>query len=229
MANIERAFALACNSWDKWNKTDVLQRISQLRDAIDLLPDSDKLAAQFQLDHSSEVVSKVHHLVGPTGETNELYTSGRGTALLVIDSTDRTVSASAFAMLTSLLVAGNSVIICSDFNDHHSHRAFEQVSASLPEHLVQLMPLTDHNKLITKDIRIFAYIGNAQAEREINRQLALRAGAIVALVSETDLIRLPQSQNPKLVLRFITERTRTINITAVGGNATLLEISSERR
>ncbi|MCO4788283.1 1-pyrroline-5-carboxylate dehydrogenase, partial [Vibrio cholerae] len=48
--------------------------------------------------------------------------------------------------------------------------------------------------------------------------------AIVSLVSETDLLTLPVAHDPHLSLRFITERTRTINITAVGGNATLLEL-----
>ncbi|HAS64519.1 MAG TPA: 1-pyrroline-5-carboxylate dehydrogenase, partial [Vibrio sp.] len=44
-------------------------------------------------------------------------------------------------------------------------------------------------------------------------------------VSETDLVTLNVAHDPHLSLRFITERTRTINITAVGGNATLLGAS----
>ncbi len=80
---------------------------------------------------------------------------------------------------------------------------------------------------LEEDIRNFAFVGSEQDVLGYNKKLALRSGAITALVSETDLEALPQSQDPKLVLRFITERTRTINITAVGGNATLLELGSD--
>ncbi|MGO3799410.1 MAG: 1-pyrroline-5-carboxylate dehydrogenase, partial [Vibrio casei] len=58
-------------------------------------------------------------------------------------------------------------------------------------------------------------------------------GVITPLVAETvdgtstsghDLVL---THDPSLVLSFITERTRTINITAVGGNATLLELGDQ--
>ncbi|MFA0070912.1 1-pyrroline-5-carboxylate dehydrogenase, partial [Vibrio breoganii] len=69
--------------------------------------------------------------------------------------------------------------------------------------------------------------GNSQTAQAINLQLAKRDGAIVGLVAETDLATMNVANDPHLSLRFITERTRTINITAVGGNATLLELGSE--
>jgi delta 1-pyrroline-5-carboxylate dehydrogenase len=81
--------------------------------------------------------------------------------------------------------------------------------------------------LLESDVRSIGYVGNPEVERTINRQLAKRTGAIVSLTSETDLVSIPVAHDPHLALRFITERTRTINITAVGGNATLLELGSE--
>jgi delta 1-pyrroline-5-carboxylate dehydrogenase len=80
--------------------------------------------------------------------------------------------------------------------------------------------------LSSLDISAAALVGNRQAEQDVNRELAKREGAICTFVSETDLQALPVSHDPCLVLRFVTERTCTINITAVGGNASLLELGS---
>ncbi|MCV5886981.1 hypothetical protein OFN71_27590, partial [Escherichia coli] len=77
------------------------------------------------------------------------------------------------------------------------------------------------------DVRSVGYVGYSQVEHALNLQLAKRDGAIVGLVSETDLESPKLAHDPHLSLRFITERTRTINITAVGGNATLLELGNE--
>ncbi|WP_305846204.1 hypothetical protein [Photobacterium kishitanii] len=56
------------------------------------------------------------------------------------------------------------------------------------------------------------------------RQLAQREGVLAQLVAELDGELVPVIGSQHYCLRFITERTRTINITAVGGNATLLEL-----
>ena len=82
-------------------------------------------------------------------------------------------------------------------------------------------------QLLSGDVRSVGYVGNSQTAQAINLQLAKRDGAIVSLVAETDLTAMHVAHDPHLSLRFITERTRTINITAVGGNATLLELGSE--
>ncbi|NTJ39281.1 1-pyrroline-5-carboxylate dehydrogenase, partial [Vibrio vulnificus] len=81
-------------------------------------------------------------------------------------------------------------------------------------------------QLIDRDVRSVGYVGNAQVD-ELNLQLAKRDGAIVGLVSATDQAGALLAHDPHLSLRFITERTRTINITAVGGNATLLELGND--
>lgn len=100
--------------------------------------------------------------------------------------------------------------------------AYQQ--SSLPANLLQFASFDAYHQLIESDVRCVGYVGNPSVEATLNRQLAKRTGAIVSLVSETDLLTLPVAHDPHLSLRFITERTRTINITAVGGNATLLEL-----
>ncbi len=227
MDNLDNRFEHAFDAWQQWNLTDADKRAEILTDSITCLADNLKAAARFQLEHGLKIASKVHQLTGPTGETNELYSSGRGVAVLAIESHAANAMMASIAMLYALLIAGNSVVVCCDDDTQVSHFAEPLKAQKLPEGLLQLAEFKAFEILLHSDIRNFVYIGNCRTERDINRQLASRDGAITALVAETDLEQLPQSQDPKLILHFITERTRTINITAVGGNATLLELGSD--
>lgn len=161
---------------------------------------------------------------GPTGETNELYTAGRGVALIIQEDNGIQAKQAVVAQLTAALVAGNSVVFCSDDKELSSALVAAYQQSSLPANLLQFASFDAYHQLIESDVRCVGYVGTPSVEATINRQLAKRTGAIVSLVSETDLLTLPVAHDPHLSLRFITERTRTINITAVGGNATLLEL-----
>ena len=150
-------------------------------------------------------------------------------ALVIVDETQDSLPKlqTATAMLTAALIAGNSVIVCSDDTQFNTLIADAAKQANLPSNLVQTTSFDASQQLLACDVRSVAYVGNPQTEQAINLQLAKRDGAIVGLVSETDLTAMHVAHDPHLSLRFITERTRTINITAVGGNATLLELGSE--
>lgn len=226
MSQIDIHFNNSFAAWEEWNLTEVDRRYEKLGRYVASMPDSVISAGKFQLNQTNKVVSKVHQLVGPTGETNELYVAGRGVAVLVVDSTHKNTHRAAVALLVAILSAGNSTILCCD-DDTLSQLLVNEVNKEeLLSNVVQCLPFNSYKGLLEQDIKNFAYVGSERVEQEINQLLAVRTGAITALISETDLERLPQSQDPKLVLRFITERTRTINITAVGGNATLLELGS---
>jgi delta 1-pyrroline-5-carboxylate dehydrogenase len=168
-------------------------------------------------------------MAGPTGETNELYAAGRGVALVIVDDCEEKVPAlqTATAMITAALLAGNSVQLCSDDVQFNTLIADAAKQANLPTNLVQVASYDAAQQLLSCDVRSAGYVGNSQTAQAINLQLAKRDGAIVGLVAETDLATMNVANDPHLSLRFITERTRTINITAVGGNATLLELGSE--
>ncbi len=229
MGEIQKSVDHSFTAWEEWNLTNIDYRAELLSKFVDSLPSGVIAAGRFQLNQSQKVTSTVYQLAGPTGETNELYVAGRGVAILAMDSAHDRAHCAAIAFLVSMLAAGNSVIVCCDDETLTQLLATELVTENLPSNIVQCLPFDSCKTLMDKDIKSFAFVGDTQAELEMNKLLALRTGAITALVSETDLDGLPQSQDPKLVLRFITERTRTINITAVGGNATLLELGSETR
>lgn len=223
-------FSDAFSAWENWNLTDFDSKSECLlafKQALQTTQPQLASVASYHIEQASAFLAETHQLVGPTGETNELYTAGRGVALVIQDSSQEQAKLAVVAQVIAALVAGNGVILCGD--DTELSQALEAAykQSSLPTNLVQFVALDAYHQLLESDVRSIGYVGNPEVETSINRQLAKRSGAIVSLTSETDLVNIPVAHDPHLALRFITERTRTINITAVGGNATLLELGSE--
>lgn len=185
-------------------------------------------AFTYQYRHTAAISSKTHSLVSPTGETNELYTQGRGVSLLLADSGADNAPKAVIAMLVAMLLSGNSVVVCSDNEQVTWLITMLIQSPVLPLGVLQLAQKDSYAALIGQDIRNVALIGDSQAAVALNKQLSARPNAITALVAETDLAGLPNAKDPMLALRFVTERVRTINITAIGGNAMLLELGSDK-
>ncbi|CAM4171804.1 1-pyrroline-5-carboxylate dehydrogenase [Vibrio agarivorans] len=179
-----------------------------------------------QIAASRELIDKTTPLCGPTGETNELYLSARGVTLLVLQEECLQARMALLAQLIAALSAGNSVVLCSV--DHEFSQLIEQswAATQASAHLVQCFSLESYQEFVELDIRTAGYVGSEGGVKAFNRHIAQREGVIVPVVVETDLTMLPTAQDPMLALRFSTERTRTINITAVGGNATLLELGN---
>ncbi len=223
-------FSDAFSAWENWNLTNFDSKSECLLAFKQALQSSESEIApvvSYHIEQASGFLAHVHQLIGPTGETNELYTAGRGVALIIQDHVSVQAHQAVVAQLTAALIAGNSVILCSDDTNFSASLESAYQHSSLPTNLVQFVPYDAYHQLLESDVRSVGYIGNAQVEMTINRQLSKREGAIVSLISETDLATISVAHDPHLSLRFITERTRTINITAVGGNATLLELGSE--
>lgn len=221
-------FSDAYSAWESWNANEFSFRSKQLLSVYNSLDKkSSELSSvvSYHLECARTLLDKTHELVGPTGETNELYTSGRGVVVLMHDATGVNAQQILLAQLTAALAAGNSVVLCSD--DSEVTQLIGDICTNLPAHLVQVAPFEAYHQLLEANISGAGYIGSANTEQEINRQLAQRGGALIGLVSETDFEQATCALDPHLCLRFITERTRTINITAVGGNATLLELGSD--
>ncbi len=229
MVNNATIFSDAQTAWYGWNLQDfAIQRECLLSVQRRMGEINATLASvmAYHVQQATSLLAEPHLMPGPTGETNELYAAGRGVALVVVESNDAQASVAAVAQLTAALIAGNAVVVCSN------NQKFDQVlksaisSSMLPPQLVQIVGFDQASAFIEFDVRVVAVVGSNETEWQVNHQLAQRDSAIGLLVSETDLVSLPTSHDPNLVLRFITERTRTINITAVGGNATLLELGS---
>ncbi|KLN66696.1 1-pyrroline-5-carboxylate dehydrogenase [Vibrio sp. VPAP30] len=223
-------FSDAFSAWENWNLTNFDSKSECLlafKQALQQVQPELASVVSYHIEQASALLAETHQLVGPTGETNELYTAGRGVAVVIQDDIQQQAKLAAVAQVSAALIAGNSIIFCSDDAELCQSLEAAYLQSSLPTNLVQFAALDAYHQLLESDVRSIGYVGNTEVERTINRQLAKRTGAIVSLTSETDLVNLPVAHDPHLALRFITERTRTINITAVGGNATLLELGSE--
>jgi delta 1-pyrroline-5-carboxylate dehydrogenase len=213
-------------AFERWNLTAFTEKQQHLQQLHAQLPAAFQPACQYQLNYAEQELLEVQPLVSPTGEINELYTQGRGVSLMLVESCQQNSLTAFVAMVTALLIAGNSVIICSENTELNSLAEAIIAEQALPENLLQQLAAQNYSELLAQDIRNFVFIGNESRTAELSLALAARSHAITALVAETDLDTLKQSQDPKLVLRFITEKVRSTNVTAIGGNAQLLELGS---
>ncbi len=223
-------FSDAYSVWENWNITGYQQRsdaVMALKNEIALHDLSLAKVMTFHLEQGDAILSPCHLMPGPTGETNELYIAGRGVSLLIQDEPGQQAQQALIAQLTCSLLAGNSVVIASDDEKLNSLLSSASAVATLPTNLVQVVSTDAAQDLLECDVRCVGFVGCEAEAIKLNRNLSQRSGAIVSFISETDLVGLPTALDTVLALRFVTERTRTINITAVGGNATLLELGSD--
>lgn len=178
---------------------------------------------------ASALLSQVATLPGVTGEANALYLSAKGICLLVIDEG---APLSAVVMtLAAALLTGNGVV-CS----FHHNRYDEQeillwaVRKAGFERLV-LFPQHIHaNSLILESaisqvvclqgIEVNEPDDSASFMHSLLQELGERAGSILVPTMLADLP--PDRPMSDFLLRFVTERTRSINLTAIGGNIALL-------
>ena len=213
----------------EWQAESFSQRMEKLLQWSHYLaehPDFGVLAAKmvrFQCQRAQQLISETKLMPGPTGESNELYTVARG--IFYITSDEKASVVALVGQITAALVAGNAIIVGLPDQDA---KITSVILDGLDQAEVPKLAAQQSEMAITDidDVRLagVCFVGNAQKEIELNQQLAKRDGLLAQLIAETDQERLSNITDPHFVLRFITERTRTINVTAVGGNATLLEL-----
>ena len=133
------------------------------------------------------------------------------------------------ALICCALVSGNSLIIAKHPKFHEIITSLECVFSlsTLEDPVIQIVNKEDIESLmLIPSISGMAYAGNQVEAIRLNGLLAQREGQIAQFITETDLQGLETVRDQCLVLRFITEKTETINVTAVGGNASLLALGS---
>ena len=221
----------ATSAWLTWNAIDIEQRITlisqwsellKLQHSLGLLPGQ---MVDFHSLHAVPLISSGEEMPGPTGESNILSTSGRGPFVIMAE---QDVPIEAFiALVSCALVAGNSVIMAALPEHEDIISTLEQV-CTFSDIEMPILAVKDNNELeniiISPAIAGVGYVGSEAEAIRLNRVLANRDGQIALLVVETDLEGLQMVRDQSLVLRFITEKTLTTNVTAVGGNATLLAL-----
>ena len=221
----------ATSAWLAWNTIEIEQRITLISQWSELLKLQHSLGlmpgqmVDFHSLHAVPLISSGEEMPGPTGESNLLSTVGRGP--FVIMAEQGTPITAFIAMLSCALVAGNSVVMAflPEYEDIIS--TLEQVCAfsNIEMPIITVENLSALEQVIVEPaIAGVAFVGYEVEAIRLNRVLAERDGQIALLIVETDLEGLTMVRDQSLVLRFLTEKTLTTNVTAVGGNATLLAL-----
>lgn len=213
-ALVERALANAAAAQDTWNATPAASRAAILEHAADLLEQRmpaylalcTKEAGKTIPDGVAEVreavdflryyaaqareLFRVEALPGPTGESNTLQLSGRGTFVCI--SPWNFPLAIFMGQVCAALAAGNCVI--AKPAEQTNLIGFAAVKllheAGIPEAVLQFLPGDGATvgAALTRDERIagVAFTGSTETARAINRALAAREHApIGTLIAET--------------------------------------------
>ncbi|WP_297483123.1 proline dehydrogenase [uncultured Photobacterium sp.] len=209
----------------RWNSLGFVDRAAILQRWAKQLPMNIGAMVNYQCTNAMQYVADTELMPGPTGETNALYCSGRG---VFIVSAQQGITAEAIVgQLTAALVCGNSVLLCIDDEQYAQQIKQELELLGCTTDVIMAVNITQLDGLVSHPQTVgVAYCGDLQTTQHLARQLAQREGLLAQLVSELDDEALPVIGAQRYCLRFVTESTRTINITAVGGNATLLELGS---
>jgi len=224
-------------AWPEWNLQDIHTRAELISAWVELLVQDDALGtlaaemAKYQKQQALSLLAETKVMPGPTGEVNELYSAGRGLFVVTMADMSLTKTPSAISALiahiSAALLAGNCILIA--LPERELERQTKLVSslhqAGFADNVVQGCDYSQLEQLIAApQIAGVAYTGDVGMAQKLNAILATRTGLLAQLVTELSEHALTTVTDNHFVLRFITERTRTINITAVGGNATLLEL-----
>ncbi len=223
---IDSALSQGHPEWADHSFSQRVEKLLQWSNHLAEHPDFGVLAAKmvrFQCQRALNLIAEAELMPGPTGESNELYTAPRGVFYITSDNKASVVAI--VGQITAALAAGNAIIVALQNEEAMIASVIVEGlhQANVPKLTVQQVNATETD---VDDVRLagVCFVGSKQKEIELNQQLAKRDGLLAQLIAETDQERLVNITDPHFVLRFITERTRTINVTAVGGNATLLEL-----
>ncbi|UTM59465.1 aldehyde dehydrogenase family protein [Photobacterium sp. CCB-ST2H9] len=214
-------------AWENWNNLGFEKRITQLTQWSSKLESDVAAMVAFQCRNANAHVAETELMPGPTGETNELYCAGRGIFVVTADADTPLVAVA--GQLTAALVTGNTVLLClpEGFAKSAQQMVSELEQAELPKGVVLPVSADKLDDIVRHTaVAGVVYAGKRETALSLSRDLAARDGLLGQLIAESDFESYPVIGSPTYSLRFVTERTRTINITAVGGNATLLELGS---
>jgi len=224
------------NHWESWNDLGGQARANKLLGWADLMTSQQDLGsaaakmATYQVTQGLALIAEEKLMPGPTGESNHVYTAGRG--VFIISCSDTAPSVALVGMITTALLAGNCIIVAvSTPQIDQAQKLLATLRlAGLPNAVAQLAPVDSMAHLINETATAgIAYTGDSVEIATINQQLASRQGLLAQLISETDLSLFSHITDCYYILRFITEKTRTINITAIGGNTALLTLGDGDR
>ncbi|TBR41947.1 1-pyrroline-5-carboxylate dehydrogenase [Marinomonas agarivorans] len=235
--NAKKVLCAAYEAFATWHQQDASVRINTLTTALEFFRQSNRQSkdtqpketfdkmAKWQLDNASKHIVEKQLMPGPTGEVNELSLQGRGVFLIrLLVAPSPTALEGLLGQVITALVTGNTVIIFGETGED----IVRKLSPFLGKDVIQHMPDSHFETLLTaNEVAGVASICTHQQAQQLQRKLASRTGSLCRLIAETDEKTLGEIVQPHYVFNFVTEKTVSNNITAIGGNAELLALESE--
>ena len=225
---LQNAIVKTESAREAWNALGVAKRTEKLSKPAQELAQP---MVSWLLKRISTTMPAVVELPGPTGEANSLHWSGRGIVCVCTDTTSEGADNSAYdtaitAQVFTALATGNAVILQDTSKYTHRLHAI-LLSAGIPESVVQLVSASLDELTQEEAFHAYAFCGTSDSLIPLNQKLAQRGGMLAQLISETELETYPTLTSLDYPWRFVTESTLSVNTTAVGGNATLLELGGK--
>lgn len=229
MANeFKKNHAQVCEAW---RLLGAVQRATYLEAAIPKLAlftgDANKARRLFNhLLSAAPSLDEVHRMTGATGESNDLYVTARGKTMVVGGESARTMAV--LGQLIAALLTGNEVILhCPSQEEMCVEAAKVLYDTGISE---DVLSVANDSKTITllhiDRLAQVAVAGSAAEVQEVSQTLADTDGILTQVIAVTDMDGLSDMLTPDYLHRFVTERVLTINTTAIGGNASLLELGT---
>jgi delta 1-pyrroline-5-carboxylate dehydrogenase len=204
--------------WEEWNALGLEKRLLVLRKAAH---EVDHPLVNWLLDQIHTSMAEEIALPGPTGESNCLRWQGRGLVCVAADQASNEPAVA--AQIFTALATGNCVVLQSDLKFMHKlHAAL--INTGVPRSVANLTDAPLSKCAAHTGFSVYAFCGQPTSISELNIALSQRAGCLAQLVEEYDFDHYSHLTTQDYIWRFVTETTVTVNTTAVGGNATLLEL-----
>ena len=162
-------------------------------------------------------------LPGPTGEDNRLSLHSRGPMVLVVREQDHLEAAE--QQISSALLCGCPVIVAADSAHQTALKGLQTQyqQAGLAKALLQLAHMESLSELIQNN-SIEGLIANSSNtdSTDLRQVMAKRTGSIIPLIEWPETA---EGFTYHWLLWFLSERTRTENLVARGGNTQLFNLA----
>ena len=172
----------------------------------------------------AEKLDEVTELEGATGESNALYMTARGKTMIV--GTANADVLPVLGQLIAALLAGNEVILHYPSHDELCEQICDVLrQAGVFEDVISVA--NDSQLDVLLHMGRLATVGVVASEQELGELASIIAstdGILTQVIAVTDMLGCKEMLMPDFILRYSTERVMTINTTAIGGNAKLIEL-----
>ncbi|MBP2281130.1 delta 1-pyrroline-5-carboxylate dehydrogenase [Psychrobacter sp. PL15] len=221
--------AQACEAW---RLLSAVNRAAHLEAAIPKLAlltgDANKARRLFKhLLSFAPTLDEVHRMTGATGESNDLYVTARGKTMVIGGESAKTMAV--LGQLIAALVTGNEVILHCPSQDEMCIEAVKVLyETGIDNDVISIANDSQTVTLLYIDRLAQVAVAGSPAEvQAVSQELANTDGILTQVIAVTDMGGLSDMLTPDYLYHFTTERVRTINTTAIGGNASLLELGTE--